>query len=92
MSESPRLVAVGTINGGTTTIEADVTTIGSDISVSVLLGVDYLMLDPPGFPFRPSFTGAGTPQFPHVVPAGSTIAVLRAEANALIAANAGALI
>jgi hypothetical protein len=88
MSEGPRRITVGTIDNGATAIDADVTSLGSDVPVSVVLTTDYQMLGPPGYPYRPSFTGADQPQFPRTVLSGSTIAVLQAEATALIAANA----
>ena len=91
MSESPRLVTVGTISGGVTPIQADVTSLGSDVPVAVLLSTDYAMLDPPGYPFRASFTGAATPQYPHTISSGTTIRVLRCEADAIVAAGAGSL-
>ena len=91
MSEGARLVTVGTISGGATPIQADVTTLGSDVPVAVTLSADYAMLNPPGYPFRPSFTGASTPQYPHTVLSGTTIKVLACEATALVNAGAAAL-
>ncbi len=91
MSDYQRLVTVGTTNSGATQIQADVTNLGSDVAVAVTLTTDYAMLDPPGYPSRPSFTGSATPQYPHTVPNGTTIQVLRCEANALIAASAATL-
>jgi hypothetical protein len=91
MLEGPRLVTVGTINSGATPITADVTSLGSAVAVAVLLSMDYAMLNPPGFPFRASFTGAAIPQYPHTVTSGSTIKVLKCEANALVAAGAATL-
>ena len=79
-------------NSGTTAIMADVTTLGSAVAVRVTLLTNYAMLQPDGsafvgFPFRPCFTGAATPQYPHTVPAGTTLALLACEATALV--NAG---
>jgi hypothetical protein len=91
MSEGPRLLTVGTINGGAMPIQADVRSLGSDVPVAVLLSTDYAMLDPPGFPFRTSFTGAATPQFPKTIASGTMLSVLRAEATALVAAGAATL-
>lgn len=91
MPEGARLVRVGSINSGATPINADVTSLGSAVAVAVTLSVDYAMENPPGFPFRASFTGAATPQYPHTVTAGSTINVLACEAKALVAAGAAAL-
>jgi hypothetical protein len=91
MALNPRLVTVGTISGGSTAIQADVTSLGSDVAVAVTLTTDYAMLHPPGFPFRASFTGAAVPQYPHIVTSGTTIKVLRCEATALVNAGAGTL-
>lgn len=88
MTESPRAVVVGTINAGATEIVADVTSLGSDVPVKVILSTDYAMVDPPGFPSRPQFTGTATPQYPHTIPSGSTISVLQCEASALVDADA----
>jgi hypothetical protein len=87
----PRLVQVGSINSGATPINADVTSIGSDVAVAVLLSTNYAMLNPPGFPFRASFTGAAVPQYPHTITSGTTLKVLRCEATALVAAGAATL-
>lgn len=87
----PNLVTVGTINSGSTPINADVTVLGSDVAVAVLLSTNYSMLNPPGFPFRASFTGAATPQYPHTIVSGTTIKVLKCEATALVAAGAATL-
>jgi hypothetical protein len=88
---NPRLVQVGSINSGSTPINADVTVLGSDVSVAVTLSTDYAMLNPPGYPFRASFTGAATPQYPHTIVSGTTIKVLRCEATALVGAGAATL-
>lgn len=92
MSEEARNVLVGTVNGGATPINADVTSIGSDVPVAVVLLTNYAMLNPPGYPFRASFTGAATPQYPHTITSGSTIRVLRCEATALVNAGAATLV
>jgi len=94
MSESARLVPVGVSNGNT--ISADVTTLGSAVPVAVVLTADYTMLAPDGpfmqgFPNRPSFTGAAIPQFPHLVPSGTTLELLACEATALVNAGGGTL-
>jgi hypothetical protein len=92
MAEGPRLLTVGTISGGSVAIQADIKTLGSDVAVKVLLSTDYAMIDPPGYPARPSFTGAAIPQYPHLVPSGTTLAVLRCEAVALVNAGAATLV
>ena len=91
MTESARLVTVGTTNGGSTPIQADVTSLGG--AVAVTLSTDYALLDPPGYPFRASFTGSRAPdlQYPRTVVSGSTISVLKCEADALVNAGAAAL-
>ena len=94
MTLNPRNVAVGIANGST--VYADVTTLGSDVAVRVTLTADYTMLQPDGaffvgFPFRPQFTGAATPQHPHVVSNGTTLTVLACEATAIVNAGAGVL-
>lgn len=88
-----RLVQVGVADpaGAATPINADVTVLGSDVAVAVTLSVDYEMLDPIGYPFRASFTGSSTAQYPQTISSGSTIKVLQCEANALIDAGAGSL-
>ena len=88
MTESPRNLVVGTINSGATNVTADVTILGSSVPVRVTLSTDYAMVDPPGFPSRPQFTGSATPQYPHTIPSGSTISVLQCEAAALVAVGA----
>ena len=90
MSESARQVQTGSVDGSA--IYADVTSIGSAVPVAVTLSADYAMLDPPGFPFRASFTGArsGNLQFPRTVPSGTTLQLLKCEADALVTANAAA--
>jgi len=89
MSETQRLLLVGVT--GETNVYANVLSIGSDVPVSVTLSADYTMLDPPGFPSRPSFTGAATPQYPHTVPEGSVLLLLACEANALVTAGGATL-
>jgi hypothetical protein len=90
------LVTVGTINGGATAIQADVTVLGSDVAVAVTLSTPYTLADPrpPGFPTRPSMTGVDAAHLEHpglAISAGTTIRVLRCEANALISAGAATL-
>ena len=89
MAEGPRLIQTGT--SGLTPINADVRSLGSAVPVAVVLTADYVMLDPPGYPFRPSFTGAVVRQYPHAVASGTTISVLQCEATALVDAGAATL-
>jgi hypothetical protein len=88
----PNLVTVGTINAGTTSIQADVSAgLGSAVAVKVLLSTNYSLLCPPGWPIRPALTGAmPVKNFPgSVLASGSTFAFLKPEADALVAASAG---
>jgi hypothetical protein len=94
MTESARLVAVGISNG--TTIEANVMPGAFSSVVAVVLTADYAMLAPDGpfitgFPFRPSFMGTSTPQFPHTIPSGSTLSLYACEAAPLLAAGGAVL-
>ena len=59
-TESPRLITVGSINSGATAIQADVTNFGWAAPVEVPLWTNYTLANPrpPGFPIRPSLTGA----------------------------------
>jgi hypothetical protein len=87
-TESARLVQLGTANS--TPIQADVTVLGS--SVAVLLSADYVLSDPrpPGYPFRPEWTGSAPPLSDdgRTITAGTTLHVLACEATALITAGA----
>jgi hypothetical protein len=56
-------------------------------AIPLVLRADYAMESPPGFPTRPSFTGAGAAH-PPLLRAGAKITVHAAEAKALIAAGA----
>jgi hypothetical protein len=89
MSDGPRLVTVGICNGSN--VNADLSNVGSAVAVSITLTADYTMLQPPGFPFRPSFTGASTPQYPHTVAAGTSLLLLACETSALVDAGGATL-
>jgi hypothetical protein len=86
VSEGPRNLIVGSVGG--TPIEIDVRDLGADVVAAVQLSADYAMLTPPGYPFRPHFTGTDTPQYPHVIASGTTVRLLKPEAAALVAAGA----
>lgn len=92
MSEGPRLVTVGTTNGGATAIQADVTYLQPAVAVRVTLSTDYAQICPPGWPARPGQTGvdAGDLNYPRTLPSGTTMAFLKPEADALVNAGAGA--
>ena len=96
MPESPRYVTVGTINAGSTAIQADMTSLGSDVAVQVRLSTDYATVNPrpPGYPTRPSLTGvdANDLDYPKTIPSGTILGVLRCEGNALVAAGAATLV
>ena len=83
MSDTPRLVQVGSVGG--TPVFADVTVLGWSVPQVVELGAPYTMLDPVGFPSRPGFTGdnASAVQYPRVVPAGTPFLTFACEAAAL---------
>jgi hypothetical protein len=86
-------VQTGTV--GATAINVDVANgIGSDVAVAVTLGATAYVLAnprPPGFPARPSWTGADAADLGdsgRTVPGGTRLYVLSCEAAALV--NAGA--
>jgi hypothetical protein len=86
-------VLVGSINAGAKPIYVDVRSLG-DVPVAVVLTTDYTMheiSEPPGFPNRPGGTGSAQARYPHVASAGTTLHLLRCEADALIAAGAATL-
>jgi hypothetical protein len=91
---NPSLVTVGTINAGATNIQADVSQgLEPKGAVKVTLSTNYTLLCPPGWPNRPSLTGASpVKNFPgSVLASGGTFAFLAPEAAALVAAGAGTL-
>jgi hypothetical protein len=92
MALNPNLVVVGTINSGATAIQADVSAgLGSAVAVRVTLNTNYTLAVPPGWPNRPSLTGASpVKNFPgSVLASGGTFAFLAPEAAALVGAGAG---
>ena len=91
MPESPRLLVVGTINDGATPIQADVTYLEPRFAVRITLTTDYAQLCPPGWPARPGQTGVDTADlsYPRTLPSGTTMAFLKPEADAIVAAGAG---
>ena len=91
MANNPSYVTTGTVNSNP--INVDVANgIGSDVPVAVTLSSSYVLSNPrpPGFPFRPSFTGtdAADLDYPRTVLSGTRILVLQCEAAALVAASA----
>jgi hypothetical protein len=97
MSDSPRLVTLGSINSGGISIQADVTNLGSAVAVAVTLSTNYTLANPrpPAFPVRPSWTGVAVAAFDDVagavIASGTVLEVLQAEATALINAGAATL-
>jgi hypothetical protein len=91
MTEGPQLVQHGSVGG--TPINVDVTYYDTTAPVRVRLTQNYSIERAIGLPSRPSMTGCavGNLDYPCVIPSGTTIAVFRAEAAALIAANAATL-
>jgi hypothetical protein len=87
--ESARLVQVGTV--GATAIMADMRFLFPAVPVRVLLTQPYAITRPPGYPSRPSMTGVSAANLDtaRTIPSGSTIALLKPEADALVAAGAG---
>ncbi|MFI5011751.1 MAG: hypothetical protein ACHQAY_05340 [Hyphomicrobiales bacterium] len=72
--------------GSTPIIVSSGASLGPAGTVKVTLSADYVELDPPGWPTRPY---AGQPvSCPRTVSNGSTIELLRPEADALVAAGA----
>jgi hypothetical protein len=92
-----RLLRLGSINGGSTPIMANVAYLGPMAPVAVTLTVDYSREAPTGaglvgnFPLPPFLTGVRITELPVVVPSGTTIRVGKYEADALIAAEAATL-
>jgi len=85
-----RLTRVGSINGGATPIMADLVSLGSDVAVRVTLSTAYKLERPIGYPFRPGLTGVDAAEIGDVrtISTGTTIALLKAEADALVLAGA----
>jgi hypothetical protein len=85
MSEGSRLVQLGTV--GASPVNVDVESLGTDVPVKVLIGgTDYVAGPrPPGWPTRPSRTGVQLGEASAVTfAAGSTISLLKCEADALV--------
>jgi hypothetical protein len=87
--ESARLVQVGTV--GATAIMVDVRFLFPAVPVRVLLSAAYAITRPPGYPSRPSMTGVSAANLDtaRTIPSGTTIALLKPEADALVAAGGG---
>jgi len=85
-----RLLRLGSIDGGTTPIVANIAHLGSQARVAVTASADYTLENPgAGWPVRPFLTGRiPQPAFPYTVASGSTLTLLQCEAAALIEAGA----
>jgi len=88
MSESPRLIQHGTVGG--TPINVDMARIEHSAPVRVRLTAAYAMLHPPGIPSRPGMTGASAANldYPRTIATGTTLTLLKGEADALVTAGA----
>lgn len=82
------LVQHGSVGG--TPIKVDVTHVDHGAPVKVRLSANYTMLHAPGIPTRPGFTGAAAASldYPRTVSSGTTLALLKGEADALVTAGA----
>lgn len=69
-------------------VQTNVYWLGNCDTTNTKLLTDYDMQSPPGYPSRPSCTGTNVPQYPHTLQAGTTLTLLKVEADALIAAGA----
>jgi hypothetical protein len=86
----PQYLTVGHA-AGIGDIQADVTELGP--AVRVMLSADYTLRSYGSFPTRPSLTGAQPPEYDgRVIPSGTTMTVLKCEADALVAAGAATLV
>jgi hypothetical protein len=85
----PHNATVGTA-GGTTAIVVDMYVLASAVPVKVHLSQSYTTAQPPGYPSRPSMTGAAqhNVDYPQTIASGTTLALLPVEAAALVAAGA----
>jgi hypothetical protein len=85
----PHSATVGTA-GGTTAIVVDMYVLASAVPVKVHLSQPYTTAQPPGYPSRPSMTGAAqhNVDYPQTIASGTTLALLPVEAAALVAAGA----
>lgn len=84
---NPKLVLHGTAGG--TAINVDVSRLEHAVSVKVLLNAAYAMINSPGIPTRPGFTGASSANldYPRTASSGTTLTLLAGEAAALVAAG-----
>jgi hypothetical protein len=91
MTINAKIVLHGTAGG--TPINVDVSRIEHSVTVRVQLTSAYSMINSPGIPTRPGFTGASQANldFPRTVASGTVLTLLAGEAKALIAAGQATL-
>jgi uncharacterized protein (DUF2345 family) len=87
MAINPKLVLHGTAGG--TAINVDMARIEHGAPVKVQLSASYAMIDGPGIPSRPSMTGAAAANldYPRTIASGTTLSLLKGEADALVTAG-----
>lgn len=87
MAVNAKLVTHGVSNG--VTINVDMARVEHGYPVKVRLSYDYAMQHAPGAPTRPSFTGAKTSnlEYPRTISSGTTLSLLKGEADALVTAG-----
>ncbi len=87
MAEGSRNVAIGTIGG--TPINADMRRLGHDAPVKVHLTATYVRQPLPGQPIPPEMTGVAASRFTNTFQSGTTIALHKPEADAIVTAGGG---
>lgn len=92
MSVNQSLVRYGVAGG--TVINVDHSRIETGASVKIQLSASYAIERAPGTPSRPSMTGCAVANldYPRTVASSQVITVLKAEADALVAAGKAALV
>lgn len=88
MTINAKLVQHGSVGG--TAINVDMARIEHGAPVKVHLTSNYAMLSGPGIPTRPSMTGAPVANldYPRTIVSGTTLTLLKGEADALVTAGA----
>jgi hypothetical protein len=86
---NPNTLTVGTVSN--TDVDVDMTLLDIGETESITLTADYSMLTPPGYPVRPSMTGAepGRSGGARTIASGTTLTLMKPEADALTAAMGG---
>lgn len=87
MPINPTLVKYGTAGGAD--INVDHSRIEHSVPVKVQLTASYSMLHVPHAPSRPGMTGADAAHldYPRTIASGTVLSLLKAEADALVAAG-----